>query len=105
MQDLLSKHCKVMMLYTHVAFIITHSDSKTKFNSDIIGAFLPQILNVRIEAYEVTKHFNIVWDIINTNVTCEIKSNHETSTSFIFFSNYSGSIRAKNFISYMQKRY
>lgn len=65
---------------------------------NIVCAFLPQIPNVTIKSFRLTEHCHIsrrrtgtVYDeIIDTIVNHDISlSNHETSTCFMLFCNYS----------------
>lgn len=78
---------------------------------NMVSAFLPQIPNVRIKTFKVTKRCMIpetteYQELIGTIVNHETSvSNHETSTCFMLFCNSMGHNIARRLASVIQKRY
>lgn len=77
---------------------------------NMVCAFLPQIPNVRIKTFKVTKRCMVsgtaeYQELIGTIVNETSTSNHETSTCFMLFCNNLGHNTATRLASLIQKRY
>jgi len=90
--------------------VIMDKEFKSNFPQTVC-ALLPQIPNVRIKLFKITKHYHsntiqktAEYEEINRIINYET-SNHETSTCFMLFCNIVGDTIAKQWASTIQKRY